>query len=79
MVADTQTNPADLGCESVVRPPPASFNVTIHLYYYSARKPIVILPFHQSSDVCWSVSSTGHSTQLSFMRCKMSCVINETC
>ena len=44
VAADPQTRPNDLGCESARRLPEAT--PTIAIYYYSARKLILILPSH---------------------------------
>jgi len=40
--ADPQTKPDDLGCESACRLPESTPTIAIY-YYYSARKPILIL------------------------------------
>ena len=42
---DSQTKPNDLGCESACRLPESTPTIAIY-YYYSARKLILILPFH---------------------------------
>ena len=41
-----QTKPTDLGCESACRLPSSTPTVTIY-YYYSTRRPILILLFHR--------------------------------
>jgi len=45
VAADPQTRSNDPGCESACRLPEATPTITI--YYYSARKLILILPSHR--------------------------------
>jgi len=46
-VANPQTKPTDLGCESTCRLPLTSTPTVAIYYYYSAQMQILILPSHR--------------------------------
>jgi len=53
VAANPQTKPTNLGCESADRLLPSADTIAIY-YYFSARKLILILPFHEG----WKAEST---------------------